>query len=163
MDNVIFVLESKGGGLGGPLSKYVTNYLLKISGKGVQYINGGLFSAIVKEDIFLPYDQIASVEISKYLMGFQVDLVITSTSGRKLKLLNTHKDQAEKAQSLIYETKRIFLNQSSGDLSESFIPKKDIQSPVDVADEIMKLSKLRDSGILSEEEFVSQKKKILNL
>lgn len=35
-------------------------------------------------------------------------------------------------------------------------------SPVSVADEIMKLKKLKDDGVLTEDEFQSQKKKLLN-
>jgi Short C-terminal domain len=49
------------------------------------------------------------------------------------------------------------------DVPEEFRPKqKEVKQNISVADELMKLKKLRDDSILTEEEYQSQKKKLLD-
>lgn len=91
------------------------------------------------------------------MFGIQYDFAISTTSGKKIKLTNVHQDQAERAKDLIYESQKKLLSSAvfknvNADLNTSNI---------DVADQLLKLSKLKDAGILSQDEFDLQKKKIL--
>jgi len=128
---------------------------LQITDKGINYTTGGAVSLIAKENLFIPYSQIAAVEIIKLIMGIQHDLIITSTSGKKIRLRNLYKDDAEKAKSVIYESQKKSLTSSNNNQNN--------QGSLDVADQIAKLSSLKDQGILTQDEFDTQKKKLLGL
>jgi hypothetical protein len=88
-------------------------------------------------------------------MGIQHDLIITSTSGKKIRIRNLYKDDAEKAKSVIYESQKKSLTSSNNNQNN--------QGSLDVADQIAKLSSLKDQGILTQDEFDTQKKKLLGL
>jgi hypothetical protein len=149
-DTVLYELTTKG--LAG-----IHTDVLEITSKGVNYTNRGLASSLAKRDTFIPYDQISSVEVLKLLFGMQYDFSISTTSGKKIKLTNVHQDQAERAKDLIYESQKKLV--SSAVLKN--VNTNSNTSNIDVADQILKLSKLKDAGILSQEEFDLQKKKIL--
>jgi len=145
---ILYEISTKGNTL-----MYKEN--LQITDKGINYTTGGAVSLIAKENLFIPYSQIAAVEIIKLIMGIQHDLIITSTSGKKIRLRNLYKDDAEKAKSVIYESQKKSLTSSNNNQNN--------QGSLDVADQIAKLSSLKDQGILTQDEFDTQKKKLLGL
>jgi hypothetical protein len=134
--------------------------ILEVNERGINYTNKGLFSIFIKTNIFIPYDQISAFEVSKLFLGLQVDLVVTSTSGKVLKIKNVNKSQAEEAREIIYQTKEKALNKK---MKNSFENNNSNQTGmVDVADQILKLKKLKDEGVLTNEEYENQKNKLLN-
>jgi hypothetical protein len=145
---ILYEISTKGNTL-----MYKEN--LQITDKGINYTTGGAVSLIAKENLFIPYSQIAAVEIIKLIMGIQHDLIITSTSGKKIRIRNLYKDDAEKAKSVIYESQKKSLTSSNNNQNN--------QGSLDVADQIAKLSSLKDQGILTQDEFDTQKKKLLGL
>jgi hypothetical protein len=153
MSNELVLLELSTKGLVG-----IHVDVINITSKGVIKTNRGAFSLLSKGDIFIPFDQIAAVEVIKLLMGLQYDFIITSTSGKRLELKNVPREQAETAKNLINESKSKILNING--INNMY---NDNSSNMDTADQLLKLSKLKDSGILTQEEFDSQKKKILGI
>ena len=148
---ILYEISTKGNTL-----MYKEN--LQITDKGINYTTGGAVSLIAKENLFITYSQISAVEIIKLIIGIQHDLIITSTSGKKIRIRNLYKDDAEKAKSVIYESQQKLLN------TNNVVVNQNNQSNiVDVADQIAKLSALKDNGILTQDEFDSQKKKLLGL
>lgn len=60
----------------------------------------GVFRFIAKKNLFIRYSQISAVEKIKLILGFQHDLIISSTYGGGIRLKSLYKDDAEKAKSL---------------------------------------------------------------
>jgi hypothetical protein len=135
--------------------------ILEVNDRGINYTNKGLFSLLKKTNIFIPFDQIAAFEVSKMILGFQTDLIITSTSGKVLNLKNVNKSQAEEAREIIYQSKEKALSSKMKNSSEKNDSKQ--TETMDVADQILKLSKLKEAGVITHEQFEIQKNKLLNL
>ena len=155
-DNILYELSTRS-----PVS-FLHKEVIQITSKGINYTNSGLASAVAKENIFVPYDQIAAVEVLKILLGLQVNFIITSTSGKKLRLQQVDKEQAERAKEIIYESQKKALNdklRNTNTNDNSF--SNNNTSTIDVADQLLKLSKLKESGIITQDEFEAQKKKLL--
>lgn len=137
------------------LNSLIKKETINITNNGIYYKTSGVVSVIAQENIYIPYEEIAAVEVLKLLMGMQYDIIITSTSGKKLHLRHVYKEQAYKAQSIINEFRE---KMKSNKFINSNTEKPNI---TDVADELLKLSKLKDAGILTQSEFEIQKKKLL--
>jgi hypothetical protein len=140
------------------LTSLVHKEVIEVHQKGVNYTTKGATSIVAKQNIFIPFDQIAVVQVVKLFMGLQFDFIITSTSGKKLHVRDVYKDQAEKAKQIINESQQRLANAGSQPSSSN-----EYSSTIDVADQLLKLSKLKDAGIISDFEFEAQKKKLLNL
>jgi hypothetical protein len=157
-DNILYELSTRN------VVGFLHKELIQITEKGVVFTNTGLASAIAKESIFIPYDQIAAVEVLKLFLGIQVNFIITSTSGKKLRLQQVDKEQAERAKEIIYEAQKKSINSnlknfdSNNNTSSNIVSEK-----IDVADQLLKLSNLKDAGIISQDEFDSQKRKLLGM
>ena len=157
-DNILYELSTRS-----PVG-FLHKELIQITEKGVNYTNTGLASAVAKENIFIPYDQIAAVEVLKLFLGLTVNFIITSTSGKKLRLQQVDKEQAERAKEIIYESQKNLINSNLRNInSANNIASNQNSDKIDVADQILKLSTLKDSGIISQEEFDSQKRKLLGM
>ena len=157
-DNILYELTTRSA------VGFLHKEVIQITEKGINYTNTGLASAVAKENIFVPYDQIAAVEVLKILLGLQVNFIITSTSGKKLRLQQVDREQAERAKEIIYEAQKKSINSN---LKNSSPPDNSTtinnSDKIDIADQLLKLSNLKDAGIISQEEFDSQKKKLLSL
>ncbi|MNH78560.1 hypothetical protein D3C73_308660 [compost metagenome] len=97
-----------------------------------------------------PYETISSFEYSKGLMGSTVSFF---ASGNKVKMKWINKGDV----SSFISTVQSNLGKKNSN-SNSNNPLMN-----DVADQIKKLADLRDSGVLTEEEFTHKKKQLLNL
>lgn len=135
--------------------------VLEVNDRGINFTNRGLFSFLFKTNLFIPYDQISAFEVSKFLFGLQVDLKITSTSGKTLRMQQVNKSQAEAAREIIYQTKEKTLNNKLKNSVENINIKQ--TETTDVAEQILKLSKLKEDGVITHEQFENQKNKLLNL
>lgn len=91
----------------------------------------------------IPITQIASIQVG--MVGL-MQIIIETTGGKKYKIPTLKKKEAKDA---IYAAQSAFTSDGSNHDSAS------------VADEIAKLAALREQGILSEDEFEVQKKKLL--
>jgi len=149
---VLFQLTTKGLSL-------VHQGILEITEQGLHYTNKGIGSALNKENLFIPYNEVAAINVEKILMGIQYNFSITSTSGKILKMENVHKEQATKAKAIIQDNQMKFMRKTARNNETGTMN----HQPVDLADQILKLSKLRDDGILTQEQFETQKQKLLNL
>ena len=156
-DNILYELSTRN------VVGFLHKELIQITEKGVVFTNTGLASAIAKESIFIPYDQIAAVEVLKLFLGIQVNFIITSTSGKKLRLQQVDKEQAERAKEIIYEAQKKSINSNLKNFDSNNTSSNIVSEKIDVADQLLKLSNLKDAGIISQDEFDSQKRKLLGL
>ncbi|MNL11767.1 hypothetical protein D3C87_1326140 [compost metagenome] len=95
-----------------------------------------------------PYETISSFEYSKGLMGSTISFF---ASGNKVKMKWINKGNIEGFISTVQSN----LGRKGASSSNN--------SALDVAEQIKKLADLRDSGVLTEEEFSSKKKQLLNI
>lgn len=93
----------------------------------------------------VPINQIAGVQLG--MMGYW-QVIVETTGGRKIKIPTHKKKELREA---IYKAQEMF-HHSQGSVNNGG----------SVAEELSKLHDLKEKGILSEEEFEAQKKKILN-
>jgi hypothetical protein len=142
--SILFKIETKKN-----IATAIVRQSLEITEEGLKYSSKGLGGALAHIKIFLPFEQVASLDVIKKLMGIETDLSIVSVSGKTYAVSNVRKAEAEKAIDVFNE----FKNKNKSNSKESTL---------DVADQLLKLSKLKDNGILTQEEFDEQKKKLLS-
>lgn len=95
------------------------------------------------------FRQVAQVAIEKGVIF--TNITVESSGGHIIRLMGVPKDDGDKVKSLIDQAvKFAHSNQASV-----------VAPKLDIADQLTKLATLRDSGVLTEEEFLNQKKKIL--
>jgi hypothetical protein len=95
------------------------------------------------------FRQVAQVAIEKGLIFTNIS--VESSGGHIIRLMGVPKEDGEKVKSMIDEAVKFAHRGQPSTVAPT----------VDIADQLTKLAALRDSGILTEEEFVSQKQKIL--
>lgn len=98
------------------------------------------------------FRQVAQVAIENGL--FYTNITVESSGGHVIRMIGVPGDDGTKIKSLIDEA----VKAAHGHQPSAVVQ---VVPQVDVADQLTKLAALRDSGILTEEEFLSQKKKIL--
>jgi hypothetical protein len=108
------------------------------------FIDKGLFYGLKVEDF--PLDKITSIQYETGLMFGEIKI---HTSANIAKIENVDKSSARKFAEFIRDK----LSQPKENISVSSQP--------DILEQIEKLAKLKENGILSEQEFVEQKKKLL--
>lgn len=116
---------------------YETNYLgfwIKVFKNRVEFKSG-----VGTQNI--PISQIASIQLG--MMG-HMQVVIETTGGKKYKIPCIKKKEVKEA---IYNAQEAFSSP---------------QNNTSLVDELTKLSKLKEQGVLSEHEFEEQKKKLLS-
>lgn len=129
------------------------NGLLVATNSRLIFINKKLLGGIVVEDF--PYDKISSIQ---YETGLMFGKITIYTSGNKALIEQTDKKMA-----------RTFCDEARERISNK--PAVAAAAPVavqgggqiDIADQLQKLAALKESGILTEEEFQVQKKKLLGM
>lgn len=94
-----------------------------------------------------PYSNISSIEASKGLMGHSISLF---SSGNKVKIKWIQEENKGDMQKFINYVKENIGKKSGG------------QTNNDVIDQIKKLAELKESGIISEEEFKNKKEDLLS-
>ena len=115
------------------------------------FLDKGFFSAKVED---FPYDKISSIQ---YETGFSMGKIIITVSGNKSIIENVVKTKVK----AFADNVRVKL---SGLNEESKKPQQVIvNQAIDIADQLAKLADLKVKGILTDEEFQSQKQKLLNL
>lgn len=104
-----------------------------------------------REQMFLKYENIAQVNITRNILTS--DMTIVNKGGSNdivIKALN--KAEAESAKSLIQQKIQQAINNKNVNTTN-----------VSTADELLKFANLRDKGIITETEFQTKKKQILNI
>lgn len=92
----------------------------------------------------IPLSQIASIQLG--MLGY-MQIILETTGGKKYKIPCMKKKEVKEA---IYKAQEMAQQNNSTTSSSG------------VADELIKLNELKNQGVLSEEEFAEQKKKLLN-
>jgi len=110
--------------------------------------NPSLFSARENYES-ITYDEITSIELEKGVFSSEIDIYASGYSGE---IEAIPKDKAEKIVSFVKEKM-----ESLKDMDESL----QAQEKKSIADELSKLARLREQGILSDSEFQKLKEKLL--
>lgn len=98
------------------------------------------------------FRQVAQVAIEKGLIF--TNIIVESAGGHLIRLVGVPKDDGDKVKAMIDEAVRV----AHGNQTSAIVQ---VTPQVDVADQLTKLAALRDSGVLTDEEFLTQKQKIL--
>lgn len=119
---------------------YETNYL----GSSIKVYPRRVVFKILAGENSIPIDQISSVQLG--MMGLW-KITIETTGGKKYDIPCCNKKEVKEA---IYKAQEVLDNASHNDNNTS------------VADELTKLSNLKEQGVLSEQEFEELKRKLLH-
>lgn len=126
--------------------------VLVATNKRLIFVDKGLIYGLRVEDF--PYDKITSIQ---YETGLIFGEIIIFASGNKAKIEQVDKkktrDFSDYVRARITEIKE----------HSSYPSEKHQNSSGDLADQIKKLADLKDQGILTDEEFIAQKKKLLGI
>lgn len=129
------------------------NGILVATNRRLVFVDKGFLFGLKVEDF--PYDKISSIQ---YETGILMGKLTIFTSGNKAII-----DNVIKAKVRIFGDSVRAKISAPKDTTNPSAPIIVTQQPIDVADQLEKLAKLREQGILSEEEFTQQKKKILGM
>lgn len=121
--------------------------ILVATNKRLIFVDKGLLFGIKVEDF--PYEKISSIQ---YSTGMLLGDVTIFTSGNKAKIENIDKKQARDFGD--YVRARI-----TGTKGHASFQNNDVQA--DVVSQLERLAKLKEQGILTENEFTEQKRRIL--
>lgn len=124
------------------------NGLLVATNKRLIFIDKGIFSLKVED---FPYDKITSIQ---YTTGLLMGGIEIYASGNKAEIKNVPKDQVRTFAE--YVRARITAPKPPATQSAAQTKQQD-----DILAQIEKLGKLKEQGIITEEEFVAKKKEIL--
>lgn len=129
--------------------------ILVATNKRLVFIDKGLFYGLKVEDF--PYDKISSIQ---YETGLVFGKLTIFTSGNKAVITDVTKS---KVRSFGDEVRARISNLSNINGQTPVIPQQNNSEHTNnLLNQLERLAKLKDQGILTEEEFLSQKKKILN-
>lgn len=117
--------------------------------KRILFLNKGIFSSQIED---FAYNKISSIQCNK---GLVLASLIIYTAGNKAVIDNMGKDDAQ------YFADCIRARISQEDNSSSPQTTNNIISSDDVVSKLERLAKLKEQGILTDEEFAQQKAKIL--
>lgn len=120
--------------------------ILVATNKRLIFVDKGLIYGLRVEDF--PYDKITSIQYETGLLFGEIKIF---ASGNKADIKQINKQQARDFAE--YVRARISSTKDHASMPHS--------TPNDVIAQLEKLAKLKEQGILSEEEFLAQKKKIL--
>lgn len=131
-----------------------SNGLLVATNKRLVFVNKGIGKLKVED---FPYDKLTSIQ---YETGWMLGSITIFTSGNKAEIKNVHKDQCKN----FADNVRARITAVSGHASAPNVAPPSVTPPsgADVVDQLERLAKLKEQGILSDDEFRLQKEKILN-
>lgn len=123
--------------------------LLIATERRLLFVEKGVFSGLKTEDFGL--DKVTSIQCDTGFMSAELKIMASGNVARITKVDNV--------------LARTFSDVVRAKLSEPKAATSTtvIQQPVDVADQLLKLSQLKDQGILTQEEFDGEKKRLLGL
>lgn len=131
------------------------NGVLAATNKRLIFIDKGLMWGLKVEDF--PYDKISSIQYSKGLLLGEISIY---TSGNKAKIDNVDKAYcAQFCEQVRARITNISKNATSSEKSQQPEPKENSQN--DLIDKLKQLGELKTQGILTEEEFILAKQKLL--
>jgi len=126
------------------------NGILVATNKRLIFVDKGVFSLKVED---FPYDKISSFQYSTGMLMGGIEIY---ASGNKAEIKSIAKDQVKP----FCEYVRARITKTSPHAS---MPQAPVAATKDsVIDQLERLAKLKDQGILTDEEFKEQKQKILN-
>lgn len=120
--------------------------ILVCTNRRLIFVDKGMIYGLKVEDF--PLDKISSIQ---YETGLLLGSIKIHTSNNVTKIDNVEKTSARNFAEFVRDK----LSQSKDDTTETIISKPDI------LDQLEKLGKLKENGILTEDEFTEQKKKLL--
>lgn len=123
--------------------------ILVATDRRLVFIDKGMIYGLKVEDFGL--DKISSIQLETGILLADIKIM---ASGNVAKISNVDKGEG-----------RIFCDKVRAKLSEPKQPAAPVvvQQQIDVADQLMKLAALKEQGILTQEEFDAQKKKLLGM
>lgn len=124
--------------------------VLAATDERVIFVGKMFFSTIVKE---VPYSKLSSISVDAGILTATIKLEF---SGGKLEVSAIAKDVARE---LVEKVKIHLANREAGN-SQQVAP---APTQEDMFDKLKKLGELKEAGILTEEEFQEQKKKLLSM
>ena len=119
------------------------------------FIDKGLVFGLKVEDF--PYDKISSIQ---YSTGIMLGKLTIFASGNKAIIDNVDKKRVRVFGD--YLRNKITSNNSDSFLNTSPTSNSDNENQDDMLSKLERIAKFREQGILTEEEFIQQKQKILN-
>lgn len=129
--------------------------VLHVKDDGLHLFKEGIKTYYKNDNIHIPFHHIVSVEIDKKVFGIQYDLRIRDSSGKSHFVSSVNKEEGENAKRFIIEMREWVENQNKKS-------NHNLTKTVDFTEQLLNLAKLRDSGILTQEEFEVQKSRILD-
>lgn len=108
------------------------------------YPNRIVFKVLVGENS-IPINEVSSIQLGMMGLG---QIILETAGGKKYKIPTLKKKEVKEA---IYQAQAMFNNTISNN-----------DSNTSIADELIKLAKLKEQGLLSKQEFEEQKKKLLS-
>lgn len=123
--------------------------LLLSTDKRLLFVEKGILSGLKTEDFGL--DKITSIQCDTGLMSAELRIM---ASGNVARISKVENGSARKFSEVV----RTKLNEPKATTATTVI-----QPSVDVADQLLKLAQLKDQGILTQEEFDGEKKRLLGL
>jgi hypothetical protein len=154
MENSLIELRSKSA-----ISKVLGTWVIRVTKEGVEYFAEGIVTALGNKNTFIPWENISSVEVKTIL--FQTNFKVFTTSGKTYEVINVEKIVAIEAKELMLQLQQE--HQKKNTSSNNNQPQESLNSTIDVADQLEKLSNLKDKGILTQAEFDIQKQKLLGM
>jgi membrane carboxypeptidase/penicillin-binding protein len=154
MENSLIELRSKSA-----ISKVLGTWVIRVTKEGVEYFAEGIVTALGNKNTFIPWENISSVEVKTIL--FQTNFKVFTTSGKTYEVINVEKIVAIEAKELMLQLQQE--HQKKNTSSNNNQPQESSNSTIDVADQLEKLSNLKDKGILTQAEFDIQKQKLLGM
>ncbi len=122
--------------------------ILVATNKRLLFVDKGLIYGMKVEDFGL--DKITSIQYETGILFGEIKILASGNTAKISQVTNAEaKTFSEKVRAKLSETKKTTSHTV-------------INQPLDVADQLLKLSKLKDQGILTQEEFDTQKQKLLN-
>lgn len=126
-----------------------TTWLLVCTNLRILAIDKGMVFGLKQQEI--PLEKISSVSFKKKLMFAEVEVV---TSSSKIKIEQLYKEHVENFVRAINSARE---NPRNPQVNTTQAPQEDVVSQIE------KLAKLRENGILTEEEFTAKKKQLLGI
>lgn len=130
------------------------NGILVATNKRLIFIDKGMFSLKVED---FPYDKITSIQYSTGMMFGGMDIFC---SGNKAEIKRVAKDQVKSFAD--YVRARITKASTHANMPEPTPAPQSTSNDDDFIAKLERLAKLKEQGILTEDEFLVQKMKILN-
>jgi hypothetical protein len=144
------LLEVKSSVMMGPI---MTKGIITVKDDGVHLTFEGPRTLFTNNNSHIPFENISSIDTVKKQLGLYYSIIITEMSGHKHEIQALKKDDAMSASKFILEMKAYSQKTAQNNYNSN---------SVDFTQQLLNLAKLKDAGILSQEEFETQKNNILS-